>query len=190
MRNLGLYLIFLVLVLLGACGRGASSVSTQSFEPGSVLVAPLLSGLELTREKSVSGLPTGVIVTWERVEDPLAVGYYLYRDTQHIDAANPALRTNGGDMIDQPGSGTTVTFYDEFYPVVGQTYYYRLSVVDIYDEESDLSNELSIEISSQEVTGLDPLSGYYGDTVIIRPPSHRRHVDVMVYPVLATAGPV
>ncbi len=167
MRNLGLYLVLLALVLLVACGRGASNVSVQSVEPGSILVAPLLSGLELTREKSVSGLPTGVIVTWERVDDPLAIGYYLYRDTQHIETANPALRTNGGDMIDQPGSGTTVTFYDEFYPVAGQTYYYRLSVVDIYDEESDLSNELTIEISTQEVTGLNPTSGYYGDTVTI-----------------------
>jgi|GEM_PF-1710317 len=167
MRNLGICLVLTALVLLAACGREASVVSTQSIEPGSVLIAPILGGLELTREKSVSGLPTGVIVTWERVDDPLAVGYYLYRDTQHIDTANPALRTNGGDMIGQPGSGTAVTFYDEFYPLVGQTYYYRLSVVDVYDEESDLSNELSIEISTQEVTGLNPLSGYYGDTVVI-----------------------
>ena len=167
MRNLGIYLVLLAVALLVACGHGASDISTQNIESGSILTAPLLGGLELTREKSVSGLPTGVIVTWERVEDPLAIGYYLYRDTQHIDTANPALRTNGGDMIDQPGSGTTVTFYDEFYPIVGQTYYYRLSVVDIYDEESDLSNELSIEISAQEVTGLTPSSGYYGDTIII-----------------------
>jgi len=167
MRNPGLYLVLLAFLLLTACGRGASGVSVQNVNPGANLAAPLLSGLELTREKSVSGLPTGVIVTWERVDDPLAIGYYLYRDTQHIETANPALRTNGGGMIDQPGSGTTVTFYDEFYPVVGQTYYYRLSVVDIYDEESDLSNELAIEISAQEVTGLNPASGYYGDTVTI-----------------------
>ncbi len=128
--------------------------------------APVLGQLALADGKSVSGLPSGVIISWPRVSDPLAIGYYLYRDTDPITWANPDLRVNGGSLIDQTGDDPIV-FQDAFSPIIGQTYFYRLSVVDIYDEESDLSNELSIVIQSQAVTGLDPSSGYYGDTITV-----------------------
>jgi len=95
------------------------------------------------------------------------VGYYVYRHTEPFSVPDPAWRANGGEMVPQPASGTNVVFYDEFYPLIGQTYYYRLTVVDIYDEESDPSNQLAITISAQDVTGLDPTSGFYGDTVTI-----------------------
>ncbi|OGK09785.1 MAG: hypothetical protein A2Y63_05460 [Candidatus Riflebacteria bacterium RBG_13_59_9] len=167
MRYLRFLVLAMALLALSACGRGASSLAVHRQIGDGALSAPTLSDVALGSAKSASGLPTGVVVTWQRVTDPLAVGYYLYRHTAPFDVANPALRTNGGTMIDQPASGGTVTFYDEFYPQVGQTFYYRLSVVDIYSEESDLSNQLSITISAQEVTGLDPASGYYGDSLTI-----------------------
>jgi hypothetical protein len=162
-----------LLVLFGTClllltaasscgGRSDRSRGIQGTHDG----APVLGGVSLASGKSVSGPPTGVIVTWPRVSDPQAIGYYLYRDTNPISWADPALRTNGGNLIDQV-TDDPVVFYDAFSPVIGQTYYYRLSVVDIYDEESDLSNELSITIMPQVVTGIDPLSGYYGDILTV-----------------------
>ncbi len=154
--------VLLAIAALASCGGN---------NPGSRLPsargnAPVLGDLTYSEGKGVSGLPTGVIVTWPRVSDPITVGYYLYRDTQSITAPNPSLRTNNGNLIPQSGDNPIV-FYDNFSPAIGQTYYYRLSVVDINGEESELSNELSITIQPHEISGLNPLSGYYGDTLTI-----------------------
>lgn len=157
--------VLLAATLLYSCGHSRSLFTGGSSQPDSV--SPQLVSVETVIGKSVSGLPTGVIVTWARVTDPLAVGYYLYRDTQPIATANPALRVNGGSIISQPPSGESVVFYDEFNPTIGQTYYYRLSVVDVYDEESDLSNELFVTISTHSVSDFNPESGYYGDQVTL-----------------------
>jgi hypothetical protein len=163
--HLRLLAALLVATLLYSCGHTRSLLTGGLASRDSA--SPLLLSVEAASGKSVSGLPTGVMVTWTRATDPLAIGYYLYRDTQPITTANPALRVNGGSTISQPPSGASVIFYDEFYPAIGQTYYYRLSVVDVYDEESDLSNQLSIIISTHSVTGFDPESGYYGDQVTL-----------------------
>jgi hypothetical protein len=165
MRRLLILLGALILAVAAiACGgRGGIARDAQAKHAG----VPILGKLTFADGKSVSGLPSGVIVSWPRVNDPLAIGYYLYRDTNPITWANPALRVNGGSLIDQTGDDPIV-FQDAFSPVIGQTYYYRLSVVDIYDEESDLSNELFIVIQPQAVTGLDPAAGYYGDTITIQ----------------------
>jgi hypothetical protein len=165
MRRLLVILGALILVAAAvACGgRGSVARDAQANHAG----VPVLGKLTFADGKSVSGLPSGVIVSWPRVNDPLAIGYYLYRDMSPITWANPDLRVNGGNLIDQTGDDPIV-FQDAFSPIIGQTYYYRLSVVDIYDEESDLSNELFIVIQPQAVTGLDPSSGYYGDTIIVQ----------------------
>jgi len=163
--HLNVLAVLMAVALLSACGHSRSPLPLDLSHPAPGL--PRLLSLDTVGGKAASGLPTGVIVTWTRVTDPLAIGYYLYRDTEPITTADPALRTNGGEMISQPPSGATVVFYDEFFPEVGQTYYYRLSVVDVYDEESDLSNELSITISTHSVSGFDPASGYYGDQVTL-----------------------
>jgi len=64
-----------------------------------------------------------------------------------------------------------VTFDDsEFpggYPVVGQTYHYRLTVVNDTGDESDFSNEITYTITGHSVTGFTPASGAYGDQIII-----------------------
>jgi hypothetical protein len=165
MKRLLVILGALILVASAvACGGRGSVARNQQDATGG---APVLGQLSLSGSKSVSGLPSGVIVSWPRVNDLLAIGYYLYRDISPITWANPDLRVNGGSLIDQTGDDPIV-FQDTFSPVIGQTYYYRLSVVDIYDEESDLSNELSIIIQPQAVTGLDPASGYYGDTITVQ----------------------
>ncbi len=152
----------LIAALSASCGGNGGAAR----EPVLSVATPVLSGIVFSTGKSTSGLPTGVMITWPRVTSALAVGYYLYRDTQTITAADPLLRVNGGNVIPQQAD-SPITFQDVFNPEIGLTYYYRLSVVDIYDEESDLSNELSITIQPHIVTGLNPASGYYGDTITV-----------------------
>lgn len=158
-------LLATTVALLASCSSGGTGRAPMNQAPAESLASPML--LALNGQKMASGLPTGVIVSWQRETDPRAQGYYLYRDTQDILSADPQLRTNDGNLISQPDSGDTVTFYDEFFPEVGETYYYRVSVVDIYDEESDLSNQLSITIMEQAVDGFNPTSGFFGDSVTI-----------------------
>lgn len=162
LSHVTLVFILLIAALSASCG-GSGGAGRGPITSGA---APVLSGVEFSAGKGTSGLPTGVRVTWPRVASVLAVGYYLYRDTQSITAADPLLRVNGGNLILQQAT-SPIVFQDEFNPVIGQTYYYRLSVVDIYDEESDLSNELSLTIQPHVVAGLNPEMGYYGDTVTI-----------------------
>jgi len=131
---------------------------------------PRLTSVSLLKPESikeVSGPPTGVIVVWERVNDPRTAGYYVYRDTKPILSADPSLRANDGQMVPQPAEGETVIFYDRFYPTIGVEYFYRISVVDIFNEESDLSNQMSIVIQPHVVSDFDPTYGYYGDLVTI-----------------------
>ncbi|MEP0813224.1 MAG: hypothetical protein HRF49_00985 [bacterium] len=158
--------------LLAACagGSGAPSPMVRTAE----LSPPTILSALPADVRTVSGLPVGIRVFWERVSDPSAVGYYLYRSTSTIpdsERGNPALRVNSGGQIPQPPSGSTVEFDDlEFpggHPEVGTTYFYRLSVVNDTGGESDLSNEIQYTVAQQNVTGFFPLAGFYGETVTI-----------------------
>jgi len=182
-RTIAICLLAAATLLLGSCGSGVGSHSVLKPRPQASALSPVL--LSLNAEKTASGLPTGVIVTWQRQTAPQTLGYYLYRDNEDILSADPQLRTNGGNLIPQPASGSSVVFYDEFYPQVGLTYYYRVSALDIYNEESDLSNQLSITIQSQEVTGFEPASGYFGDPVTVTGTNfgiHHPETDSVLFP--------
>lgn len=163
LSHITLVFVLLISALSASCG-GNGGVGREPVFAGT---APVLSGIEFSADKGTSGLPTGVRITWPRVSSALVAGYYLYRDTQSIAVADPLLRVNGGNLIPQQAD-SPISFQDAFNPEIGQTYYYRLSVVDIYDEESDLSNELSITIQPHVVTGLNPALGYYGDTITVQ----------------------
>src|SRR5690606_24306850 len=95
-------------------------------------------------------------------ESALAAGYYLYRDTESIpdpgigESLDPALRVNGGNLIPQPPDGESVTFNDLFEVVVGETYFYRVTVADGDGLESDPSNEMSWTVHGHNVSGLSP----------------------------------
>lgn len=168
--QLGLLLTAAAMLLAaGGCGGQGSNLPGAA-RSRSALDAPLLLG---AGAKNASGVPVGIWVTWTRSSSPLAQGYYLYRDTDSIpdpppgDGINPALRVNGGAMIAQPGSGTEVSFNDMFACVVGETYYYRVTVVDDLDQESDPSNEVSWTVQGQAVTGMNPTSAYWGDSITL-----------------------
>lgn len=140
------------------------------------LAAPRLLRLGHAGAKTTSGAPEAIFVTWTRSGDPSAIGYYLYRDAAPIPDPgpdgnlDPALRVNSGNIIAEPPSGSEVTFVDDFgaaKPQVGLTYYYRVTVVDIDDEESYPSNQMSWQVHGHNVAGISPDAVYWGDTVSI-----------------------
>ncbi len=143
-------------------GRGVARIS-----PPEILSALMPSG------RTPSGLPVGIRLTWTRVGEPSAVGYYLYRDTSPIAdgrVGDVTIRVNDGNAIAQQ-PGNPITFDDMMFPgghpVVGETYFYRVTVVDNAGEESYFSNEFSYTVQEQDVTFFTPSSGEYGDTVTI-----------------------
>ena len=153
-------------VVLLACGCGtASDLSTAHTVR---LASPQFTA---AGTKVVTGPPIGIYVTWTRVDE--AVSYYLYRDTESIPDPNPdgnidpALRVNGGNPIPQPAEGSTITFSDLFAPVVGQTYYYRVTAVDAADQEGYASGEMSWTVAGHTVAGFAPAAVYWGDVVTI-----------------------
>ncbi len=170
-------LIAIVSIILFAvsCASGArQSTTTTSGTRHASLAPPTLSGAHIESSlRSVSGLPRGIRVNWPRVNDPLAIGYYLYRDTKPIvgaPSANTPLRVNGGTMIAQ-SPDDPIYFDDTLFPggnpIVGQIYYYRLTVVNDTNDESDFSNEINFTVTGHSVTSFAPPLGEYGDLVTV-----------------------
>jgi hypothetical protein len=175
--QLGVVILLLFAVIAFSCGGGGGS-SQRLGGPSDVVPLPedqypTTGHIKLRGQllKTPQGVPSGVRVTWERVTAASAVGYYLYRDDESIPDGDPegyeSLRVNGGDMIDQPGSGASVSFDDVFDPDLDSEWYYRLTVVNDTDDESDFSNQLSVTIVDFDFTGFDPTSGTVGDTVTL-----------------------
>jgi hypothetical protein len=160
--------VLILCALDGCAGQGLSLAGAAG--PRSGLSAPVMLG---SGAKTASGAPVGIWITWTRSASPLAQGYYLYRDTDSIpdppigSGIDPSLRVNGGAMIAQPGSGASVTFNDMFACVVGETYYYRVTLVDNLDQESDPSNEITWTVQGQTVGGINPASAYWGDSITL-----------------------
>jgi len=174
---LSLELFFLLSVTIGlfSCGGGGSITPSSSIVPDSDQQPPTPRGdgfnLRAIVIKGSHGLPTGVKVTWDRVTDSRAIGYYLYRRDQSFPDGNPAgfesYRVNNGEMIDQPDSGDTVTFDDAFDPEVGTTWYYRVTVVNDTNDESDFSNEISVTIANFTFDSFSPSEGTVNDPVTL-----------------------
>ena len=175
--QLGIVVLSLFATLACSCGGGGGGAERSGVQPAITQppdnVPPALKGLKLrgTLLRTAKGVPSGVRVTWERVTASTAIGYYLYRDDEPIPAGNPegyeALRVNNGDMIEQPESGDTVSFDDEFYPEIDSEWYYRLTVVNDTYDESDFSNQLSVTISAFTFDSFDPGEGTVNDAVTL-----------------------
>ncbi|MCD6119408.1 hypothetical protein J7K50_06165 [bacterium] len=174
--NISFYLSVIITALV--CTLAASSCDgnrtvTTTLNSGNRIDAPVILSAGRMIGKTPSGLPLGIRVTWARVSDPSAIGYYLYRNTEPITGQpdeNTALRVNSGNIINQ-APDNPVQFDDtEFpggHPEVGETYYYRLTVVNDTSDESDFSGEITYKVSPHSVSGFAPLSGGYGDQVVI-----------------------
>ena len=176
--QLGVVILLLFAIIAVSCGGGGGGgLQRAGVQPEVVPLPenqyPSTGHIKLRGQllKTPQGVPSGVRVSWERVTASTAIGYYLYRDDESIPAGNPEdyedLRVNGGEMIDQPGSGDTVTFDDIFDPAIDSTWYYRLTVVNDTYDESDFSNQLSVTIVDFEFDSFDPTEGTVGDTVIL-----------------------
>ncbi len=183
MLNRVLFLSLLVLLLTGCGGGGTSGIVLnpggnprpgENPEPTGPIASDHVQGdgMALDVIRDASGVPVGVKVSWTRVNDAKATGYYIYRDTASLPSGDPAglsaKRINGGVKIDQSGTGTqTLTFDDIFNPPVGNTYFYRMTVVNDTNDESDFSNQISITIALHSVSGFTPASGGIGVEVTI-----------------------
>ncbi len=174
--HVGILVLMLLTALVFSCGGGGGNLVQPGVNPivnppGDTSPKPGRFQMHAQLLKNTQGVPSGIRITWTRMTDATAVGYYLYRDDATIPSGNPdgyeSLRINGGEMIDQPGSGDTVSFDDQFDPAIGSQWYYRLTVVNDSDDESDFSNELSITIAEFEFVDFDPDSGTVNDTVTI-----------------------
>lgn len=163
----------LILVIVVSCARGGGVTATNDIRHAA-LAAPVLNSVNIDSDmRSASGLPGGIRVNWDRVNDPTAIGYYLYRDTKPITGDpwdNVDLRVNGGAMIPQVADDPIYFDDTEFpggHPIVGQVYYYRVTVVNDTNDESFFSNEVGYPVSGHSVTGFTPASGAYGDNITI-----------------------
>lgn len=177
----GLIVVLVAIVLAGCGGSPAGSVLYQQPGIDEQSQAPPAddgSGLRLMVLKGPSGAPSGVRVTWDRETAPGVKGYYVYRaddsdgdGSDDLPDGDPAgysdYRRNGGDMVSQPGSGDSVTFDDQFSPDVGDTFYYRVTVVNATDDESDFSNQESVTIAQHTVTSITTTPVSIGDEVTI-----------------------
>jgi len=118
--------------------------------------------------KDASGAPRGVRVSWWRISDDDVMGYYLYRDTESITEPDQSLRVNGGAIIHQPDETEQAILFDDLFAAeIGETYYYRVTSVDIGWDESRLSSQRSITISPFIIDAFSPLRGPVGRTVTI-----------------------
>ena len=160
----------LSLTALQGCGRRGGSTTSGSGPPAPAL----FGGYAVAGSHTLSGLPSGIRLEWQRIDDPAVVGYFVYRDTQPIpDSARGdlELRRNNDQPVPQPETGATVVFDDTEFPPpgpeVGTTYHYRISTLDDQGREGPLSNEITITVSPQVVTGISPESALCGAEVTI-----------------------
>jgi hypothetical protein len=160
-----------LMLATASCGGSGAGPEAQ-IRTGAIAPVQIL---ETTSHKVTSGPPVGIYVTWTRSTDSRATGYYLYRDTQSIpdppegEDLPPGLRTNDGMVIPQPDDGETVTFNDFFPVVIGQEYFYRVTVLNNDDppQESYPSNEMSWVVHGHNVGNVTPDTAYWGDDVVI-----------------------
>ncbi len=169
------YLILFVLILslaIFGCSKGTSSINSD-IHSGQRITAPVLK-LTATTLRTTSAAPKGVRLTWGYVTG--ATGYYLYRSESTLPefgTIDPSFRVNGGALIKKgdpnavfDDKASEVTFDDLFAALPDKTYYYRVTAYDGVDE-SNPSNEITIKISPQTISNLNPATGYIGDSIDI-----------------------
>lgn len=153
------------IAVLPSCGGGSQRPAILPNPEGGGS-NPDNSGLAILRD--ASGAPTGVRVYIWRDNTADTSGYYLYRDTQPITSADPALRVNSGNLIPQPPPAQQSIVFDDLFPArSGVTYYYRAATVDIDAEESELSFERNITIAPFSISNFSPSQARAGQYVYI-----------------------
>ncbi|MEP0814893.1 MAG: IPT/TIG domain-containing protein [bacterium] len=152
--------IFSMLSALTSCGKGGTVLEPGPSGPG---LAPGELRLEILRDES--GLPRGVRLDWFRSSQPDVRGYNIYKRQSPFTVPSEATKVNS--TIVSGGSGPLAQYFDYFSPMIGQTYYYGLTTVDIEGDESALSTVMSITIGAHQVTTFSPVRGMPGSTVTI-----------------------
>lgn len=147
---------------LSCAGGGAGRVADPLPGTGDATRASVL--------RNTSGVPIGVRLRWA-TQDNVA-GYHVYRSSTGIpDSARGDSSfwvLDAGDPLIPQGSGVSTNFDDIFPVAIGETWYYRLTAVNVQGEESPLSAEASVTISPFLVEELLTLSARPGELVSIR----------------------
>lgn len=168
-------LVVLLVALAGCSSSGSGFVLTPHDNGGNGGVNPPAPGqpFSLSVLRDASGVPTGVQVSWQRVPVDTIDGYWIYRangagDLPDGDPAGHSANRANASIIPQSGTGTqTLTYDDNFGPVIGNTYYYRMTVVNATHDESDFSNQMSITIAEHDITNITTTDVGIGDQVTI-----------------------
>lgn len=159
-------LLTLSCALLVLSGCGGSSAPNPSNPPDNFAPSGEFGGSLL---RSASGAPTGIRLTWTSLTGDIS-GYHIYKSTLPIsDSArgnsNLWVSVGGETFIPQAGTpGDPISIDDLFPVVVGETWYYRLSAIDINGEESRLSPEEAVDIVPFSITGLNTSAVHIGET--------------------------
>lgn len=170
----------ILLLLLAGCGGNGGALIIDG-PSGGETYTPVVqgAGMALGILKDASGAPSGIRVSWTRVDVTGVQGYYIYKATTSnaLPDGDPASYSanripdedaDGNTMIEQFGSGTqTLTFDNHFSPPIGNTYYYRLTVVNSTGDESDFSTQLSIAIAQHTITTITTTPVGIADQVTI-----------------------
>jgi len=123
--------------------------------------------------RDTSGAPSGVRLTWPRVDDTTVVGYHVYK------ASGPIPDSARGDdtywvyfdsdpVVPQVAQVTPeVTVDDLFSPAIDEMVYYRLTSVDAAGEESRFSPETVVTIMDFVITNITPTAAGIGDNFTV-----------------------
>ena len=154
------------------CGGGKASAPVQAGGNGQPAAQPPKPGaFDPARAeimygvvtRSASGLPTGIQVTWTAQAD--AVSYNVYRSSAAIpDTARGSATLRVATALAATSLADT---FGGTPPLIGQTWFYRISAVDSDGDESRLSPQLQVDITVHFVTALDKATAAVGDTATI-----------------------
>jgi hypothetical protein len=159
MLNAKYFLSFACMVaLVGLIACGGKGLAPAPAPQPSSGTAPY--GLVI---RSASGLPTAIQLTWIAQAD--AAAYNIYKSATTIpDSA----RGNAGLQVASGVVGTALL--DDFGaadPVIGETWFYRLTAEDAEGDESRLSPELSLTITQHAPKSTDKAAAAPGEQVVI-----------------------
>lgn len=170
--------VLMALLALAGCGGSGAGFTLAPHDNGGTdggVVNPPAAGepFSLSVLRDPSGVPTGVRVSWQRVPVDNIDGYWIYRSTTADglpdgDPAGYSANRVTASIIAQSGSGTETLHHDDLFTLdVGDTFYYRMTVVNSTHDESDFSNQLSITIAEQDITDITTTPVSIGDQVTI-----------------------
>lgn len=181
--------VLLLLLFAYACSQsGMEPPADPGRDPG--LESMVLPGGSAELIRDASGLPSGILVSWDPVPDgadEAITGYHIYRSGVSMDDASRGqsdLWLVDELLFNEDGDGNSTVFpatalqagerysyLDEktagFELNIGETWFYRISALNDNGDEGLLSAEVEVTISQHLVESLSEYSGFVGDEIVV-----------------------